>query len=305
MNRIPISFPMFGDDFVLNPSRYVEIFGLKIYWYGIIIAFGFLVAFLYLYNRRKDFGLTQDNIADMFIIVIPCSIVGARLYYVIFNSAGYIGAGNWLNIFKIWEGGLAIYGGIIGSIIGLFFYGKAKKIPLLNLLDIASLGVIIGQIFGRWGNFINREAFGKQTDIFCRMGLTYADGTTIYVHPTFLYESLWNLIGFFIIRAVSKKRKFDGHVTCVYLAWYGLGRFFIEGLRTDSLYLFNTGIRVSQLVAVCTFIFGIALLIYKLCIKKCDGSKLYVNSLVSKTNEVLNESENENDINDSDDFINE
>ncbi len=298
MSNTPISFPMFGKDFVVNPSRYFSLFGLKIYWYGLIIAIGFLLAFIYMIRKREEYGLTKDNILDIFIIVIPCGIIGARLYYVIFNSENYIGAGNWLNIVKIWEGGLAIYGGIIGSIIGLWLYARKKKIPLLTILDLSSLGVLIGQILGRWGNFFNREAHGGETDIFCRMGLTDPSGVTAYYHPTFLYESLWNLVGFILISSLAKKRKFDGQVVSMYFLWYGIGRFLIEGLRTDSLYLFNTGIRVSQAVAIITALLGLTLLIYNLLIRKKDGTDLYKRSAAgggpaSGENDIINDQEGE------------
>ncbi|MBQ1282072.1 MAG: prolipoprotein diacylglyceryl transferase, partial [Oscillospiraceae bacterium] len=175
----------------------------------------------------------------------------------------------------IWEGGLAIYGGVIGGVIGLAVYSKLKKMPFWTVLDVASLGVIVGQICGRWGNFMNREAHGGETASFLRMGLTAADGTVRYYHPTFLYESLWNLIGLLLMHFISKKRKFDGQVACFYFFWYGLGRAWIEGMRTDSLYLFGTGIRVSQLLAILCVIAAGGMLAYMLFVRKADGSGLY------------------------------
>ena len=257
-----ISFPFLGEDFSINPPASISIFGRNIYLYGIIIAAGMILAVIYALKRSKQFGLTQDNILDMLLCAVPSAIVGARLYYVIFNPDDYFGPGKWGNIIKIWEGGLAIYGGIIFAVIAAIIVCKVRKIPVLPMLDIGGLGLLIGQAIGRWGNFMNREAFGSVTDVFCRMGLTLPGEETIYVHPTFLYESLWNVIGFIILHFVSKKRrKFDGQIFLMYIGWYGLGRFFIEGLRTDSLYLFNTDIRVSQLLAIVLFGAAVILLL--------------------------------------------
>jgi phosphatidylglycerol:prolipoprotein diacylglycerol transferase len=253
-----ISFPMFGDRFHLNPPRSFEIFGRPVYWYAVIIAAGFILATLYILRRRNEFGLTQDNILDIFIYSVPSGIIGARLFYVLFNPTVYFGPGKWMNIFKVWEGGLAIYGGIIVAAIAMIVYSRVKKIPAGVLFDVGGLGLLIGQAIGRWGNFINREAYGSETAAPWRMGLTTAAGT-IYVHPTFLYESLWNIIGFVLIHFYTKRRKYDGEIFLLYTGWYGLGRYMIEGLRTDSLYLSGTDIRISQLLAALTF--GSSLLI--------------------------------------------
>ena len=185
---------------------------------------------------------------------VPAGIIGARLYYVIFNFSLY--KNDFWGIFKIWEGGLAIYGGVIGAVIAVAIYAHIKKLPLGAFLDLAAFGLLIGQTVGRWGNFINREVYGIETDIFCRMGLTDAAGNTIYVHPTFLYESIWNLLGLVLLHIYSKrvKNRYDGQIFAMYLAWYGLGRAFIEGIRSDTLFLFNTGMRVSQVFAALTCI---------------------------------------------------
>ncbi len=256
-----IHFPMFGDNFIIDPPSYITVFGRNIYWYGIIIGFGFLLAVYYAMRRCKQFGLTQDNVLDMLLAAVPSAIVGARLYYVVFNAENYLAPGKWGNIVKIWEGGLAIYGGIIFAVIALIIVCKARKIPILPMLDIGGLGLLIGQAIGRWGNFMNREAFGGVTDVFCKMGFIIGNDV-IYVHPTFLYESLWNIVGFIILHFVSKKfRKFDGQIFTMYIGWYGLGRFMIEGLRTDSLYIGNSDIRVSQLLALVCFGAAIVLLL--------------------------------------------
>lgn len=271
----PIYFPMFGENFSVNPAPYFEVFGHRIHWYGVIIAIGFALAVAYALYRKKDFGLTEDNIIDMLIFAVPLSLIGARLYYVIFNFSSY--KDNLANVIKIWEGGMAIYGAIIFAVITVYIFAKVKKIPVGALFDIGSLGLFIGQAVGRWGNFMNREAHGGITDIFCRMGITMADGTVTYVHPTFLYESLWNVLGFVLLHFWSKKhRKYDGQIFLMYIGWYGIGRFFIEGLRTDSLYLFGTGIRVSQLVGILAFIVAVVLLFV---FKKKNKSDLYVNKV--------------------------
>lgn len=255
-----ITFPMFGEGFALNPTSGFTVFGLTIHWYGVIIALGFLLAYLYVNHRSKDFGLTSDELLDGVLWGVPAGVIGARLYYVIFNFSLY--KNDFWGIFKTWEGGLAIYGGVIGAVIAIFIYARVKKLPIGAFLDLGAFGLLIGQTVGRWGNFINREVYGVETDIFCRMGLTDAAGTTIYVHPTFLYESVWNLLGLLLLHIFSKKgkRAYDGQIFAMYLAWYGLGRAVIEGIRSDTLFLFNTGLKVSQVFAVLTFLGALAFL---------------------------------------------
>lgn len=278
-----IHFPMFGDDFIINPPTHITIFGRNIYWYGIIIGVGFILAVFYALRRSKEFGLTQDNVLDMLLAAVPSAIVGARLYYVIFNSENYFGPGKWGNIIKIWEGGLAIYGGIIFAVIALIIVCKARKISALPMLDIGGLGLLIGQAIGRWGNFMNREAFGEITDVFCRMGLI-TNNKVYYVHPTFLYESLWNIVGFVILHFISKKhRKFDGQIFTMYIGWYGLGRFMIEGLRTDSLYLGNSDIRISQLLALVCFGAAVILLLKILVDKRGNFPPLAVELVAAES----------------------
>ena len=270
-----VTFPMLGDWFAFSGSGTYQIFGLSLHWYGMIIALGFLLAALYCVPRAPRFGFTQDELIDGLIFGIPAGIIGARLYYVVFHFESF--AGDFWSVFKIWEGGLAIYGGIIGAALTAVFYCRHKKIavpdavdgrrvqhyPIAPLLDLCGFGLLIGQTVGRFANFVNREAFGGLTDVFCRMGLTLPGQATIYVHPTFLYESLWNLVCFLLMHFLFKsgKRRFDGQFFLIYTAWYGLGRMFIEGLRTDSLYLFGTGIRVSQLLAALSFAAAAVLLV--------------------------------------------
>ena len=244
-----ISFPALGN-LTLNPPSYITVFGRPIYFYGILIALGFLLAILYCSRHAPDFGIKQDDFYDMALWLIPLCIVGARLYFVAFRWSDY--ADNPASILAVWEGGLAIYGGIIAGVLCVVFVCRRKKVPVSAMLDLCVYGLLIGQILGRWGNFMNREAFGAETTVFCRMGLTDPSGHTIYVHPTFLYESLWNLIGliFLIVFRNRGKRRYDGQCALLYFFWYGLGRAWIEGLRTDSLYLGSSGIRVSQALSL-------------------------------------------------------
>ena len=271
-----ITFPNLGIS--VNPSRVAfNVLGKDIYWYGIIIAAGFLLAVIYAMRRAPSFGLTEDNILDMLFVAVPLAIVCARLYYCIFYWDLY--RDNPIAILYVWEGGLAIYGGVIGAVIGVAIFCRVKKLPIGPLLDVGGLGLLIGQMIGRWGNFMNREAHGAVTDGFFKMGIADAAGNVTYYQPTFLYESVWNLVGFVALHFYSKRRKFDGEVFLLYLAWYGLGRAWIEGLRTDSLYLFNTGIRVSQLLAALSCVAAIAVLVYVRVVRKPQPEKLYVNRI--------------------------
>ena len=284
----PISFPNLGITVDPSPVAFT-VFGKDIYWYGIIIAMGFLLAVLYMMYRAPVFGLTADDTLDMVLWAVPIGVVCARLYYCIFYWELY--KDNPISVLYIWEGGLAIYGGIIGGAIVIIALSKIKKIPTLVMLDVASMGVIIGQFCGRWGNFMNREAHGSVTDSFFKMGLVDASGAVTYYHPTFLYESVWNLVGFIGLHLYCKKRKFDGQMFLLYVAWYGLGRAWIEGLRTDSLYLFSTGIRVSQLVAAVSFVLAAAAIVLVL-VKKPQAENLFVNRVKAAREAAQDEGEN-------------
>ena len=270
-----ISFPMLGD-FSFDPPSCFSLFGLNIYYYGVIIALGFILAMVYCSRNSRDFGIRSDDFFDLMLWIIPCCIIGARLYYVLFNLDHYLADPG--QIFAIRDGGLAIYGGIIVGVIVIIGVSRHKKIPIPAMLDLAVFGLLIGQILGRWGNFMNREAFGAETEIFCRMGLTAPDGSTIYVHPTFLYESLWNLAGLIFLIVWTKKghRKYDGQCTLIYFFWYGLGRAWIEGLRTDSLYIGSTNIRVSQALSIVLVLISLILLIRQ-SRRPHPPEKLYVN----------------------------
>ena len=270
-----ISFPMLGS-FSINPPSYFTLFGHPIYFYGVLIGIGFLLGILLCARRAKRFGLKEDDVYDVMLWLIPCSILGARLYYVFFRLDYYRYHFN--EFLAVWNGGLAIYGGVIAGVLVVYFVTRHKKIPFGTMLDDLSCGLLLGQIIGRWGNFMNREAFGAETEIFCRMGLTAPDGTTVYVHPTFLYESLWNLCVLLFILWFEKKgkRRFDGHCMMLYFLLYGIGRFWIEGLRTDSLYVGSTGIRVSQALSLLLVVFA-AVMIFVKTRKPFDEGDLYVN----------------------------
>lgn len=271
-----VSFPGLGiGPFEINSTAFT-IFGHPVAWYGIIIACGMICAFLYGLSRAKIEGVKSDDIIDMTLFLIIAGIVGARLYYVIFKLDDFIATGGSFfqnlgstlyNIVAVWNGGLAIFGGIIAGFFTALVVARVKKIYFPVILDILGPSVILAQGIGRWGNFTNGEAYGSETDAFIRMGLTKYSGGGAFsnyfeVHPTFLYESLWCILGFVLMTVFYKKKKFNGQIFYFYMIWYGAGRAVIEGLRTDSLYLFSTGIRVSQLFAVLVCIAGIALTVF-------------------------------------------
>jgi len=273
-----ISFPTFG--IKINPSLGFNLGPMEMRWYGLLIATGLMLAVFYGCKRSKQFGLRSDDILDGVLYIVPFAVLCARLYYCIFEWKLY--RDNPISILYIWEGGLAIYGGVIGAAIGIVIFAliKKNKVNLLAVLDITALGFLIGQSIGRWGNFFNREAFGAETDSFLRMGLTDAyTGVTTYHHPTFLYESLWNACGFVLLHFLSKKRRYDGQVALGYVAWYGLGRAMIEGLRTDSLYW--GPFRVSQVLAAASFIIAVGLLVF-FHIRKPNPEKLFVNLVAQR-----------------------
>lgn len=279
-----VSFPGLGLEFQLNRVAF-HVGSWPVYWYGVIIAAGFLLAVMYCSRQAPRFGIRQDDIIDMLFFAVPLSIIGARVYYIIFYPELYRrtdGSWDFGAMVRIWDGGLAIYGGVIMAVITLLVFCKVRKIKFLAFADLGSYGMLIGQMVGRWGNFVNIEAHGGPTDLPWRMGIyQYVDGTRQYmeVHPTFLYESLWNLAGLLLLIWVGKKdRKFDGQIFLGYFAWYGVGRGFIEGLRTDSLYFLNTPIRVSQVFGFATAAVAIILLVILLT-RKHDPAKLWVNQM--------------------------
>lgn len=279
-----LSFPGLGLEFELNRVAF-SLFGLEIYWYGVIIAVGFILAVLYGCRKAAPFGVDQDKVLDMLFVAVPAAIIGARAYYVIFNSSLYFTNGklDWGKIIDIRDGGLAIYGGLIAAVLSALIYCKLRKQPFWCYTDCAAYGFLIGQLIGRWGNFMNIEAYGGVTDLPWRMcspkiaqeliieGRITAevyekilDGT-LGVHPTFFYESVWNLIGLVLLIFMFRKgRRFNGQVFFSYVIWYGIGRTVIEGLRTDSLYLFGSGLRVSQLIGIISVVGAVILYVVRI-----------------------------------------
>lgn len=272
-NYSTISFPALGLE--CNPPREFALGPLTIHLYGLAIALGLVLAVLYCTRRSKEFGLKEDTIFDGVLWVTPFAIVCARLYYVLFSWDAY--ARNPISILYIWEGGLAIYGGVLGAVAGIAVFCRVRRVKLLAVLDVVLLGFLIGQALGRWGNFFNREAFGAATDSLLRMGLfNTKTGQWEYYHPTFLYESAWNLAGLALLHWASKHRRYDGQVALGYAAWYGLGRAMIEGLRVDSLYW--GPFRVSQVLAALSCAGAVSVLLWQH-FRPHDPAKLYVNQV--------------------------
>ena len=279
-----ISFPALG--IALDPPRSIALGPLSIHFYGMIIAFGLILAVVYATRRSKQFGIKEDDVLDGVLYVTPFAVLCARAYYCIFSWEHY--ADDPISVLYIWEGGLAIYGGVLGAAVGVAVLCRVKRIKLPAMLDLVSLGFLIGQSMGRWGNFFNREAFGAETDTFLRMGLMNRyTGDVTYYHPTFFYESLWNAIGFLLLHQLSKKRQYDGQIALGYAAWYGLGRAFIEGLRTDSLYW--GPFRVSQLLAAVSCFAAVSVLLW-LNLRPHDPSKLFVNIAAAQHADAAEES---------------
>ena len=264
-----IEFPKLGwhlpiGDELVHFTLFGQTFSIK--WYGVCIAVGFLLAVIYGLSRAKDFGLNPDKMIDAVLVCTLLAFVGARLYYVLFSDQRAEYFSDPKTIFYIWEGGLGIYGGVIVAFLSGLLMCRLCKLNTLAMFDLASLGFLIGQACGRWGNFFNQEAFGGNTTLPWGMtGDSIQQGLkgsgfdpSLPVHPTFLYESLWCLLGFVLLHILSKKAyKFKGEIFCGYLVWYGAGRFMIESLRTDSLMLGT--MRVSQLVAVLAVLGGVVL----------------------------------------------
>ena len=286
MRDAAISFPLLGS-WSIDPSASFTLFGRTFYWYGVIIAVGFILAMLYCARHCRRCGIEPDTLYDFLIWMIPLAIIGARLYYVIFQWSDY--RDHPIDALKIWEGGLAIYGGVIAGLLTGIVWCRKKKIPFGAMADVCAPGLLIGQCIGRWGNFINREAFGRETTAFSRMGLTLPGRETVYVHPTFLYESLWNFVGFLLLHFWFRRheRKFDGELILLYAVWYGIGRALIEGLRTDSLYLFDwtigdQPIRVSQALSLVMVLVSAFMLFYNIKLRPHKREELYVNIVAAR-----------------------
>ena len=280
-----VFFPGLGLEFELSRVVFSP-FGHNIYWYGVIIAAGFLLAVIYGLWRAPRFSLDPDVAVDAIFWVVPSAIVGARLYYVVFNPSVCFDADGSFSLLRaaaFWDGGLAIYGGVIATVASALIFCKIRKVNFWCGMDITVYGLLIGQMIGRWGNFVNVECYGGVTGLPWRMcsvsiaselwrdGLLESEAAyqsvlngTLGVHPTFLYESLWNLLGFLLLVLLAKRgRKFNGQMFLSYVVWYGLGRAAIEGLRTDSLYFFGTGLRSSQLLGIVSAAAAVALYVYR------------------------------------------
>ena len=287
MDDSPIRFPgLFGDwEFTVSSVAF-HIGGKAIYWYGILIALGVVLALWFCMRQRTKYGISEDNLLDGVLWGVPLSVIGARVYYVIFYLSEFRntdGSLDWGRVIAIWDGGLAIYGGVIVAIATCYVLSRVRHFKLGALTDLIVMGLLIGQTVGRWGNFMNREAFGGETTLPWRMELLTKAGEAVDVHPTFLYESLWNVVGLLlIVFIVSRARRFDGENTWFYFLWYGLGRFWIEGLRTDSLYLFDwtiggQPIRVSQALSLVMVLVSAFMLLYHIKLHPHTPEELYVN----------------------------
>ena len=309
-----VYFEGLGIDFDL-PSVAFTIFGYDVHWYGIVIAFGFILAVLYGGRMAYKWKMSLDGMTDVLIWGTIFGIICARLYYVAFEWSYY--KDHLAEIVQIWNGGIAIYGGIIGALIGAAIGCKTGKINFPNLLDLGALGLLIGQGIGRWGNFFNQEAFGTNTttspfrmwsvkiqqtleasaDTLAAKGMEV--DPNLPVHPTFLYESIWCILGFFILNYIVRKhRKFKGEIFMLYGIWYGAERAVVEGLRTDSLYIGDTTLRVSQLFSmIIVVVFAIALVVCFVKLKKGTLWKaLLLDSLAADTEESADQNVNKDNV---------
>lgn len=296
---------IFGINLILKPIAFtinIGSFSWDIYWYGIIIALGFLLALIYGYINAKRFNIDLDRMLDVVLVAVPVAILSARTYYVIFDGEKLNGIGDFFG-FGDSSGfsGLAIYGGVIGAFLSGGIMCKLRKVNILDMFDLAAIGFLIGQGVGRWGNFVNQEAFGSLTGSDW-WGMQSANTIAVsgegMVHPCFLYESIWCIIGVFLLHHFSKKRKFSGQIILMYCAWYGLGRGFIELLRTDSLML--GGLRVSAMLSFIICISSVSLLIFinnKLKAKALNNTynPLFADDESTEDNIISDIKEDEND----------
>lgn len=255
-------------NYIIPPSGF-SIFGFPIKFYGIIMASAMLIGVFLACRLAKKRNIKSDDIMLLALIVLPCAVVGARLYYCFFYEYQY----SFWELFDIRSGGLAIYGGVIGGIIGIIIFALIKRDfkMIVDLLDICAPCLILGQAIGRWGNFFNQEAYGNLITNDALKWFPFAvfiENQNAWFQATFFYESLWNIVGFVLLYFVFKKSNTKGTTTATYLIWYGIGRTWIEGLRSDSLFIGTTGIRVSQLLSVLLVVVGIVILCVNLYLKR-------------------------------------
>ena len=293
-----VTFPGLGLSFEISRVAFT-IGGVNIYWYGVVIAVGLVLAMIFAMRHCTEFGIDGDSMVDVLVVGVVLGILSARAYYVAMAPFKYQSI---REILSLRDGGLAIYGGIIGAVVFGGLACKWRKVPVLPMFDLTGMGFLIGQCLGRWGNFFNQEAFGCNTTLpwgmYSAATEAYLRGSTVTVpagvtidptmpvHPTFLYESLWCLVGFVVLRLYMKKRRFNGDLALLYAIWYGAGRFWIEGLRTDSLLLVpSLGLRASQLVAGFAVVAGIAAEI--VLSRRYGGKALMVPLAVSADNRKL------------------
>lgn len=266
MDYNAVSFPGFGiGEFKINPTVFSIIPGrLTIEWYALIICVGLVVTYIVCDLLSNRFDVRKDDILDVLLFGLPAGFIGARIWYILGDLESF---DSFLEMVSVWNGGLAIYGGIFGGCLAGYLVCRYKKVSFLNMLDLSAIGFMVGQIIGRWGNFANVEVFGIETDLPWRMGVNIMNdagvalGEWSYVHPLFLYESLWNLIGLLLIFAYMDSRKFRGELFLLYTAWYGIGRAWMEPLRDTTYNLHIFGIRINMLLAIAIAVLAIAALI--------------------------------------------
>ena len=294
-----ISFPDLGLKFNISPTLFeFELFGAEfsIKWYGVLIAIGFLLAILYAMRRTKDFGIDPDRMIDVVLVSALFAFLGARLYYVLFSEDAAQYFANPISILYVWQGGLAIYGGVIMAFVTGIWMCRVRRVSTLGMFDVGGIGFLIGQGIGRWGNFFNQEAYGANTSLpwgmtgsIIKTGLNGAvENQASPVHPTFLYESLWCLLGFLVLHFVSKKAyTFKGKIFAMYIMWYGTGRFVIEGLRADSLYFGQ--IRISQLLAAVSVLGGFVLYMLLRARHNSLPKDLFAEPILAEAEELIDE----------------
>ena len=291
-NDFSFSFPGLGIDNIKLNTVAFSIFGKEVAWYGLILTFGFILSAYYCYRKLKKKGIVTDDFLDLAIYTIVFGVIGARVFYVLTTLSDY---DSFLDMIAIWNGGLALYGGFIGGAVAAILVLRHKKMNIPLTFDALAPAMMLGQIIGRWGNFVNGECYGS-TSLFEFFGKKFditslnsnnpfvmnilRDSKIIFAQPTFLYESVWNLIGFILINIFYKKKKYDGQIFLWYITWYGFGRMIIESLRTDSLYI--GAFKASQLIGLVCFLIGlISLIVLKIKNRNTIGP-LYINKEVKE-----------------------